>query len=54
LLAALAENNRLGLLQGVTEKFATLISASRGELELTITSATVWKQIPLLLHDPQG
>ncbi|KEF63361.1 ATP synthase F1, delta subunit [Exophiala aquamarina CBS 119918] len=40
LLAALAENNRLGLLEGVAEKFTTLIGASRGELELTITSAT--------------
>ncbi|QIW97275.1 hypothetical protein AMS68_002793 [Peltaster fructicola] len=36
----LAENNRLGVLDGVAEKFAQLISASRGEVEMTITSAT--------------
>ncbi|KKK26564.1 hypothetical protein P175DRAFT_0441824 [Aspergillus ochraceoroseus IBT 24754] len=38
-LATLAENNRLGLLDGVCEKFGTLMSAHRGEIELTITSA---------------
>ncbi|KAL0260478.1 ATP synthase F0 subcomplex subunit OSCP atp5 [Diplodia seriata] len=38
-LDTLAENNRLGLLQPVTEKFAQLMSASRGEIELNITSA---------------
>ncbi|KAK4946257.1 ATP synthase F0 subcomplex subunit OSCP atp5 [Elasticomyces elasticus] len=38
-LSALAENNRLGLLEGVCEKFGTLISASKGEVELTVTSA---------------
>lgn len=47
LLAALAENNRLGLLEGVTDKFTTLIGAARGELELTITSATVRRFLPL-------
>jgi F-type H+-transporting ATPase subunit O len=46
LLAALAENNRLGLLEGVADKFATLIGAARGEVELTITSATVWNISP--------
>jgi F-type H+-transporting ATPase subunit O len=40
-LQALGENNRLGLLEGVCEKFGTLMSAARGELELTITSAAV-------------
>lgn len=40
-LEALAENNRLGLLQGVCDKFAELMSASRGEVELTVTSASV-------------
>lgn len=35
----LAENNRLGVLEGVAEKFGTLMSAARGEVELTITSA---------------
>ncbi|KAM3419427.1 hypothetical protein BST61_g5354 [Cercospora zeina] len=38
-LNTLAENNRLSVLQGVTEKFAQLMSAARGEVELTITSA---------------
>lgn len=38
-LNTLAENNRLSVLQGVTEKYAQLMSASRGEVELTITSA---------------
>ncbi|KAL3489857.1 ATP synthase delta subunit-domain-containing protein [Aspergillus germanicus] len=38
-LATLAENNRLGLLGGVCEKFAALMSAHRGEIELIITSA---------------
>lgn len=40
-LEALAENNRLGLLKGVCEKFNELIAASKGEVELTITSASV-------------
>jgi F-type H+-transporting ATPase subunit O len=39
-LATLAENNRLGVLEGVTAKFAELVSASRGEVELIITSAS--------------
>ncbi|PWY71668.1 OSCP-domain-containing protein [Aspergillus heteromorphus CBS 117.55] len=38
-LNTLAENNRLGLLEGVCEKFATLMGAHRGEIELNITSA---------------
>jgi F-type H+-transporting ATPase subunit O len=38
-LSTLAENNRLGVLEGVCEKFATLMSAARGEVEMTITSA---------------
>ena len=38
-LETLAENNRLGVLDGVTEKFAQLMSAARGEVEMTITSA---------------
>lgn len=40
-LKTLADNNRLGLLQGVCEKFTTLMGAARGELDLTITSASV-------------
>ena len=40
-LAALAENNRLSLLGGVCGKFAELMSAWRGEVEMTVTSAEV-------------
>ncbi|KIX01339.1 ATP synthase F1, delta subunit [Rhinocladiella mackenziei CBS 650.93] len=39
LMSALAENNRLNLLEGVCEKFGTLMSAARGEMELVVTSA---------------
>ena len=38
-LDTLAANNRLGVLEGVVEKFGTLMSAYRGEVELTVTSA---------------
>ncbi|KAI9753806.1 MAG: ATP synthase F0 subcomplex subunit OSCP atp5 [Chaenotheca gracillima] len=38
-LQTLAENNRLGLLQGVCEKFEVLMGAYRGEVEMTVTSA---------------
>jgi F0F1-type ATP synthase delta subunit len=41
LLGALAEHNRLGLLEGVCEKFGTLMSAAKGEVELVVTSASV-------------
>ena len=40
-LDTLAENNRLSVLEGVTEKFTILMSAARGEVELTVVSATV-------------
>lgn len=40
-LSALAENNRLGLLSGVCEKFGVLMSAAKGEVEMTVTSAQV-------------
>ncbi|KLU81537.1 ATP synthase subunit 5 [Magnaporthiopsis poae ATCC 64411] len=40
LLKVLAENNRLGLLPDVVSKFGELMSASRNEVELVITSAT--------------
>ncbi|PSR90523.1 ATP synthase delta subunit-domain-containing protein [Coniella lustricola] len=40
LLQALAENNRLSLLGGVCTKFSELMSAARGEVEMTVTSAT--------------
>ncbi|KAJ0165516.1 ATP synthase subunit 5, mitochondrial [Colletotrichum tanaceti] len=39
-LSALAENNRLGLLPGITQKFAEIMSAARGEVDLIVTSAT--------------
>jgi F-type H+-transporting ATPase subunit O len=38
-LNTLAENNRLSVLEGVCDKFAVLMSAARGEVEVTITSA---------------
>ena len=41
LLGVLAENNRLGLVNGIIEKFDALMSAHRGEVEAVITSATV-------------
>lgn len=40
-LSTLAENNRLGVLEGVCEKFAQLMSAARGEVEVTVTTASV-------------
>lgn len=40
-LTTLAENNRLAVLQGVVEKYAILMGAQRGEVELTVTSAQV-------------
>lgn len=41
LLRTLADNNRLSLLGGVVSKFGELIAASRGEVEMTVTSAQV-------------
>ena len=38
-LQTLSSNNRMGVLPGVAEKFAQLISAARGEVEMTVTSA---------------
>ncbi|KAI5842707.1 OSCP/delta subunit of ATPase [Tricharina praecox] len=40
LLEVLAENNRLGLVGGIVEKFDVLMGAHRGEIEAIITSAT--------------
>lgn len=40
-METLAENNRLGLLQGICEKFGQLMGASKGEMDLIITSAQV-------------
>jgi len=39
-LNTLAFYNRLGLLKGVCEKFGELMSAAKGEVELTVTSAS--------------
>jgi len=38
-LKTLADNNRLGVLESVSEKFGVLMSAARGEVELVVTSA---------------
>ncbi|KAL2180025.1 ATP synthase delta subunit-domain-containing protein [Thermothelomyces heterothallicus CBS 202.75] len=38
-LETLVENNRLGLLPGVCNKFNELMSAARGEVEMIVTSA---------------
>ena len=43
-LATLAENNRLGILKGVCEKFGVLMSAAQGEIELVVTSAQVRRE----------
>lgn len=40
-LKTLSDNNRLGILQGVCDKFGTLMGAARGEMDLTVTSAGV-------------
>jgi F-type H+-transporting ATPase subunit O len=40
-LNTVAANNRLGVLEGVCEKFQELMSAVRGEVEMTVTSAAV-------------
>ncbi|KAI5308928.1 ATP synthase F0 subcomplex subunit OSCP atp5, partial [Ascosphaera atra] len=40
-LNTLAENNRLSVLEGVCQKFESLMGAYRGEIELVITSAQV-------------
>ena len=44
LLEVLAENNRLGLLRGVIDKYSTLMGAHKGVVEAIVTSALV---IPL-------
>ena len=44
-LKTIADNNRLGILQGVCDKFSTLMGAARGEVDLTITSASVHQTI---------
>ncbi len=49
-LKTLADNNRLGILQGVCDKFTTLMGAARGEMDLTVTSAAVYASGTLLLR----
>ncbi|KAI9677705.1 MAG: ATP synthase F0 subcomplex subunit OSCP atp5 [Trizodia sp. TS-e1964] len=39
-LKTLAENNRLGLLESICNKFETLMGAHRGEVEMNVTSAS--------------
>lgn len=46
-LKTLSENNRLGILEGVCEKFAVLMGAAKGELEMVVQSASV--RSPILL-----
>lgn len=41
LLEVLADNNRLGLVNGIINNYDILMSAQRGEVEAIITSATV-------------
>lgn len=43
-LETLAANNRLGLLQGVCNKFNQIVAASRGEVEMIVTSAQVRRE----------
>lgn len=49
-LKTLSDNNRLGILQGVCEKFATIMGAARGEMEMSVTSAAVRSSKEILLH----
>ena len=45
-LATLADYNRLSLLQSICAKFGELMAASKGEVELTVTSASVsWDNV---------
>lgn len=44
-LNTLAENNRLGVLEQVCEKFSKLMGAYRGEVELVVTSAAVCEHL---------
>lgn len=40
-LKTLSDNNRLGILEGICEKFEVLMGASKGELEMVVQSASV-------------
>lgn len=52
-LNTLAENNRLSILGGVCQKFGQIMSAARGEVEMTVTSAQVcqWTDRRIVLED---
>lgn len=47
-LKTLADNNRLTILEGVCEKFTVLMGASRGEVEMVVTSASVCRALLFL------
>ena len=53
-LQTLADNNRLGLLEGVCEKFSVLMGAARGEVDLVITSAAVCLILIITWMQPDG
>ena len=44
-LKTLADNNRLGILEGICEKFAVLMGAAKGEMELVVQSASVSRHL---------
>ncbi|KAI4155874.1 MAG: hypothetical protein LQ340_000704 [Diploschistes diacapsis] len=44
-LQTLADNNRLGILEGVCGKFAELVGAAKGEVEMVVTSAAVEQKL---------
>ncbi|KAG7421268.1 ATP synthase subunit 5 [Fusarium oxysporum f. sp. rapae] len=54
LLQTLAENNRLGHLQGVCEEFGELMSAKQGEVEMTKTLSRLETAVSKSLHVGQG
>ena len=49
LLQTLADNNRLGILEGICDKFTELMGAAKGELEMVVTSAAVILLSPIPL-----
>ena len=53
-MKTLADNNRLALLQGVCEKFAVLMGAAKGELEMVVQSASVSSHWGTAWERPRG
>ena len=47
---ALTENNRLGRALGVIKAYTTIMSAYRGEVPCTVTSAKVHVRVHLCVH----